>query len=149
MSIVHENVDLGGVDEVIETHRPQGITPLLFAARFGHIDIVRVLLQAGAQVNPEFAASAPLLAALQGRDSEGIVKVLLDAGARVNVQDRSGMTPLMLACAGDDPQSVRMLLAQGADLGLKDKDDHTAFWWAGNHPQVLALLDQARQKRTE
>ena len=78
---------------------PSGFTPLLFAVREGRIDVVRVLLKAGADVNetmqverrprrgyggrpPPAGASALLLAVMNGHFE--LAAHLLDAGADPN-----------------------------------------------------------------
>jgi ankyrin repeat protein len=60
-----------------------GRTALHYAARLGHEDIMRILIEAGAQVDAkDNDGYTPLLRAIQGGDSNfGAVRQLLDAGA--------------------------------------------------------------------
>jgi ankyrin repeat protein len=73
--------------------RPTDFTPFLFAVRGGHIEVVKVLLAAGANPNEELAdgTSALVLAAMNGRYELGLV--LLDHDARPNSAG-SGFTAL-------------------------------------------------------
>jgi ankyrin repeat protein len=74
-----------------------GFTPLLFAAREGAVDTVRVLLDAGANINlPDPDGSTPLLLAIINFHYD-IAGVLLDRGADVNAADSKGRTPLYAA----------------------------------------------------
>ena len=65
-----------------------GETALSRAARSGHIDIAKILIEAGADVNK----LALYWAAENGHND--IVKILREAGADVNIQGKNGMKTL-------------------------------------------------------
>ena len=72
-----------------------GMTPLLFAARQGHIETARALLDAGVNVNEakDGDLTSPLLmAAINGHFD--LAKVLLDKGADPNQAALNGVAPL-------------------------------------------------------
>jgi uncharacterized protein len=72
-----------------------GLTPLLFAAREGNIETVKLLLAAGAPVGQESQGdhTAPMLmAAINGHFD--IAKLLLEKGASPNQMSDAGATPL-------------------------------------------------------
>ena len=74
-----------------------GWTPLHWAARAGKIEIVRMLIDAGANVNVQTnGGSTPLHEAVRYGSVE-IVRMLIDAGADVNLQDEDGKLPYELA----------------------------------------------------
>ena len=74
-----------------------GMTPLLYAARDGHIEVARLLIEAGADPDlGEANGIRPLLmAALNNRQE--IALALLAAGADPNADDFWGRTPLFAA----------------------------------------------------
>jgi ankyrin repeat protein len=106
-----------------------GLTALLFAAREGDLDSVRMLVGAGARVDlGSVDGSAPLLVAVQNGQYE-IARFLLDRGANPNQANLKGWTPLYLAVANRDALStalpppgkdgvldfIKLLLDRGAD----------------------------------
>src|SRR3954469_25048567 len=124
---------------------PGGPIALGNAAMFGNLELVKLLLAKGVDVNfvspPEFARvkNGPialgnltaLILAVSPGDTE-TAPALLPAGANINAQDVRGMTPLMLAVATDHPNRdiVKMLLDKHPDTKLKSKEGETALDWA-------------------
>ena len=83
-----------------------GLTALLLAVREGHLDAVRALLAAGAQVNlASVDGSSPLLVAVQNGFYD-IGRVLLEHGADVNLRNQKGWTPLYLSVKNRNPETT-------------------------------------------
>ena len=73
------------------------MTPLLYAARDGQIEAVRLLVEAGAKLEvAEYNGITALLMAISN-DHHDIAKLLIDAGANVNAADWYGREPLWAA----------------------------------------------------
>ena len=72
-----------------------GLSPLLFAARQGHLQAAQLLLARGADVNQISTsdATSPLLIAIINGHFD-LAKVLLDAGADPKLASDNGVTPL-------------------------------------------------------
>jgi ankyrin repeat protein len=106
------------------------LTPLVYAARAGHIEAAQALLDAGANVNQTTLYGwSPLLAAAQNRNYQMGV-FLIENGADVNLANKGGWTPLYLttdnrnleggdypvrAADMDDLEFIRLLLDKGAN----------------------------------
>lgn len=99
-----------------------GRTPLHRAAECGSPDVVRLLLDRGADINArdELNGVTPLhLAAEHGRVD--IVKVLIRHGADVTIQNRKGKTPLFASTDIYNPhrnETQALLLASGASRAM-------------------------------
>jgi ankyrin repeat protein len=105
--------------------------PLHYAAMFGSVESIRVLLEAGAKVDARNGVEAtPLI--LAAGDGEK-VKLLVEAGADVNAVSKLGRTPLITAAAriGSAP-AVALLLARGARTAPADMIGYDALAAAAN-----------------
>jgi cytohesin len=110
------------------------------AVRSGNVNIVRMLLKAGA--NPDtpgngLGGEPPLLAAA-GNNRVDIVRALIEGGANVNAGTaRGGTTPLVHAVRRKSMESALVLLRAGADPNRRSK--------RGELPLALAVeLGDAR-----
>jgi hypothetical protein len=116
-------------DQVKEYPQGEGPTPLLFAAMEGNIDIVRLLIENGADVDKRsslFLSSHPEFDHYQGvtalhyaadRGDSAIVTLLLNNGAWVDSETGFKETPLALAVFKGHKDIVRILLENGAFPG--------------------------------
>ena len=88
-------------------------TPLTAAIEFNNLDMVKFLVEHGADINGrEFS---PLLTATYlGNRTFDIVKFLVEHGANVNVRSKHGETPLYNAfCNSDGIEMVKFLVEHG------------------------------------
>jgi uncharacterized protein len=122
----------------------EGFTPLGLAAFLGGPDVVRVLLEHGA--DPDDDADnrfgvRPVNAAAAARDHE-TMRLLLEAGADPNARQQGGFTPLHSAAHTDDVEMARLLLAHGADPALAAADGRDSVRMAADDGSsgVAALL---------
>lgn len=134
-----------GVD--LDSHRSDGKTLLILAAKESDVLLVRDLVTAGANVNVTTGngGTALMFAAIRG-DVE-TQKALLDAGADVNAVGGFDWTALMVASVKGHIRAVRQLLAGGADPNLGDIYGWTPLMRAvyeGREQVVQALLEQSK-----
>jgi ankyrin repeat protein len=100
-------------------------TPLHYAAERGNRELVKLLVDAGAEVDAKDWYGTLLHLAIKGGHRE-TVEVLINAGADVNqryVQTQSGhsCTPLHLAADAGNVGIAELLIVSGADPNGKDK----------------------------
>jgi ankyrin repeat protein len=104
-----------------------GVNAMTIAAKFGYIQIVRELLEHGANVN---AANDDGITALMEASLINkliIVQYLIDHGANVNQRDNAGRTALIFACAKSFPSMIKYLISAGADVNAHDTVGNTAL----------------------
>ena len=89
-------------------------TALIFATHNNHLEIVKLLLDKGAEINSTtiFNETALMFAARNGYPE--IAKLLIDKKAVLNAQDRYGWTALKFATQKNHPALVQLLQAAGA-----------------------------------
>ncbi|KAL9628887.1 MAG: hypothetical protein Q9204_005592 [Flavoplaca sp. TL-2023a] len=105
---------------------------LHFAAMYGYLDAVEVLLNHGIDVNTHLPVSdyeeTPLASACRGtKPNSETVKRLLERGADVNFRDTSGSTALHCAAASGDPDTIQLLLRNGAETSARESNGGTAL----------------------
>lgn len=106
------------VEALVDIDSPDkhGWTPLATACSAGHVRVVKLLLELGADANHSTKAGlTPLHSAASGGRVH-IVQALLSAGADILAQDTSGFTPLHLASMGDCTEVCAVLIGAGAPL---------------------------------
>ena len=93
--------------------------PIYYASEAGLGDVVRVLLEDGADVNAEGGDndSALQIASIEGH--EEIVKMLLQHGADVNAEGGDNDSALQIASFEGHEEIVKMLLQHGADVNAQ------------------------------
>ena len=106
----------------VEHRAKTGLTPLMEAASGGYIEVGRVLLDKGADVNaapvPSSRDTALTIAADKGHLK--FVDLLLARGASVEVKNKKGNSPLWLAANGGHLGVVEALYHAKADIDSQD-----------------------------
>jgi len=119
-----------------------GATPLHAAAEHGHVDVVAVLLDAGAPIDDRSMSGVSPLHLASGYERLEVLSLLLEKGATVDIGDMRGATPLQHGVASLD--IVKALLERGADPNARRRDGATAVHAAASlgNAEVLRFLVQ-------
>lgn len=124
----------------------ESIDPLHFAVAKGHIEVVKYLLEQGA--DPGSAGEQnwrlPLMLAAENSDLE-VAMVLLDAGADVDATGRGGAAALHFAALMADSDFVQVLIDAGASIDKKCRRGQLPLHYAAGNPakNVAEMLIQA------
>jgi ankyrin repeat protein len=131
-----------------------GDTPLHWPSHNGHVEIVQMLLDAGASIEADeinWIGGKPLHWASEHEPA--CVELLLRRGAKVNSRNVrkgsqcEGMTPLIMNATqkNDCAEVTELLLAAGADPKARDARDKTALDYATerHHSRIESILRRA------
>ena len=127
---------------VVDVQGDYDFTPLYAASYDGHVDIMRWLLNHGADANAFCSGFTPLIEAASEMHLEA-VQVLLEHNADINLRNKYGDTPLnwILSHNGSEGKlvdMVRQLLEHGADPNICNDKHKTPLHGALSHGSLEA-----------
>ncbi len=113
-----------------------GSTPAMMAAGGAHVDVIRALIAAGADLNIQdrIQANTLLIHACATGKCE-IVKLALEAKVNTAQRMKNGLNALDIACHNGQLDAVRILLAHDADV-----HNPLEFASVGGHIEICRLL---------
>ncbi|XP_052350689.1 B-cell lymphoma 3 protein homolog isoform X3 [Oncorhynchus keta] len=118
----------------LEVRNYEGLTPLHLAVQGGHKELVRMLLDAGADINAMQdikSGHSPLIHAVENHNMD-MVHFLIENDCNVNGQSYSGNTALHSACGRGQVDTARLLLKNRADSSVKNYHNDTPAMVAKN-----------------
>ncbi|MDP0589957.1 MAG: ankyrin repeat domain-containing protein [Candidatus Endonucleobacter bathymodioli] len=151
---VIQTIISNGAQDSIDLAPFDGYAPLSTAVRNKSNDLVKVLINNGADLNWRYSnGDRPLHMAAYGINEETIVdrknidifEILINARVDVNCQNQHGLTPLMIIVkkprrldeSNDTIDTIKliisMLLSKGADINMIDEKGYTALHHAAKH----------------
>jgi ankyrin repeat protein len=119
-----------------------GDTAVMVAALNGRLDIVKKIVERGAELNP--SGWTPLIYAATGGHDD-VVRYLLREGAKIDAQSPNGTTALMMAVREGRFTTAELLIASGADVNRRNQDGASALDWAkrSGDKELVAKLRRA------
>jgi ankyrin repeat protein len=105
-------------------------TPLHWAVRGNHLDVVQVLIDGGA--NPDIgdqAGKTPLEHAAEN-EMVDMTMMLIDAGADVNKRDLVGGNAVLWAAGLGSPETLKLVVDAGGEIEVRDINGLTPLTWA-------------------
>ena len=133
----------------VDTPDEDGMISLITAAKYGHTDIVNLILTHNVfDSQRDDKIYAAMWYAIYGGFID-IVQIFLDNGADVNRTTADGYTPLMIAVTGGKYEVVEFLLKHGADVSYTNSQGHSALLVAeaAERADLKDLLEEYREKQ--
>eukprot|EP00026_Physarum_polycephalum_P012830 Phypoly_transcript_13167.p1 GENE.Phypoly_transcript_13167~~Phypoly_transcript_13167.p1 ORF type:complete len:306 (+),score=35.94 Phypoly_transcript_13167:123-1040(+) len=126
--------DLGACIQAIRdgadvTFQSCGLSPLFYAAFYGHNMIIDYLVNCGANINEKnLTGVTPLGKAIESGRDLATVQCLLKHSADPNIADANGNTPLIKAVKNGNVELVKCLLAsKNTDVNKQNLERNTAL----------------------
>ncbi len=110
-------------------------TPLHWAARGVHLEMLKLLIEKGADVNARdrFTITPVHIVAFNGNIE--IIQLLAEKGADLNAKTTASLTPLYFTQFNNKTEAVELLLSLGADQNLQKFTELTGKYFGQNKPR--------------
>ncbi|NNE86575.1 MAG: hypothetical protein HKN27_00740 [Silicimonas sp.] len=122
--------DLQAVVEALGTNsdEPKALSrPLFFAAQRGHAEVVKVLLENGADANTSYTFGSPIHAAARANDAD-VVALLLEYGTNPDLTAGDfDQSPIHEAAARAAFEAAELLIEYGADVNFRNNKGRPAI----------------------
>ena len=146
-TIIRHNVDVNATNK-------NNRTALMIACKKGKIDVINVLLNAGA--NPRIAdknGNTCLHDAVDGDCSKEVFEAIINHNANINATDKNNVTALMIACWNGNVDAINILLDAGADPHIADSNSYTCLHHAvdgdSSKDVLQTIINQGSDEKTE
>ncbi|XP_056876820.1 histone-lysine N-methyltransferase EHMT2 isoform X3 [Takifugu flavidus] len=124
-----------------------GWTPIIWAAEHKHLDVIKVLLNRGADVNIADKELNVCLHWAAYAGSVDIAELVLNAGCSLSSVNTHGDTPLHIASREGYLECVRLFLSRGADIDIMNREGDTPLSLARPDSPVWVALQINRKLR--
>ena len=120
----------------------EGATALWCASTGNYVEIVKMLLEAGANVNISTATGSTPLRGAAFNGHCDVMEVLIANGADLNYANVVGQSPLLIAVMRGHLKATELLLDKGADYNQRTIHNHSIVHLAAGkgHLEILQLL---------
>ena len=155
---IFEAAALGRVDRIKQLLRedpslasayaPDGFPPVGLAAFFGHLDAVKALIAAGADIHAAAKNGLKVQAihAAVASKNLDIVRTVLEAGADPNAAQQQGFRPMHESGSSGSRELAELLMKYGGDPTLKNDEGKStiAFAREKGHAEFANWLEKRR-----
>ncbi len=132
--------------ELINARDKDGRTPLHWASRGVHLEVVKFLVDKGADVDAEDSNKVVPLHSLAVRNAAAAIAILVAKGANVDAKDYGGNTALHYAALSNAVDAVDTLIEKGADIENRENYGRTPLILCARErggPRTIKVLLEA------
>ena len=135
--IVKKNLDL-----FVNAANEEGNTPLFYAIDANNIDVVKLLIENGANINQHNNGGHTSLHWASVKGHKRIVKYLVKRGIDINILNDKKNTSVLIASELGHEDIVKFLVEHDANINLQDIDGDTPLLMAArtNHENIVKFL---------
>ncbi|KAJ7759534.1 ankyrin repeat-containing domain protein [Mycena metata] len=137
-----DNEDTEVTAEMRNRPAAANIDNLSVASQNGQLDVVKFLIERGADVNASNKDGYTSLYLASERGHLGVVEFLIEHGADVNARNKDGYTSLHLVSRDGHLDIVKFLIEHGADINASTEGGYTSLSMASEngHLEVVKFL---------
>jgi ankyrin repeat protein len=131
-----------GFDPTRKVKKGRQMSPVMLAARAGHVNVLSVLTTAEVDLEDTDKYGVTALAHAAAMGHLEAVQFLLEKGAQPQARDSQGWSTLHWAASGDRVQVILKLCAYGAEIDATNNDGYTSLFLAviKGHPGSVSVL---------
>ncbi|KAM6899978.1 histone-lysine N-methyltransferase EHMT2 [Xenentodon cancila] len=145
LEIVNMLLETGQVD--VNAQDSGGWTPVIWAAEHKHVEVIKVLLNRGADVSIKDKELNVCLHWAAYAGSVDIAELVLNAGCSLSSVNMHGDTPLHIAAREGYLDCVTLFLSRGADIDIMNREGDTPLTLARADTPVWVSLQINRKLR--
>lgn len=125
--------------ELMDRREPGDGTLLASASSAGHLDLVNILLDHGADINDQ-QSRIPCLVGAAMAGHQNTISCLIHRSANLDIKDHLGRNALFASCEHNHTGSALYLLESGAKQDIVCKRNMTPLSWACRHQNLELVL---------
>jgi ankyrin repeat protein len=126
------------------------MTPLLIACNDNNLEAVKILLEAGSDINKKHRENGktPLILASANGYVDLVRFLITKSGVLINAKDKEGRTALIHSVSFARKDVLAVLIEAGANVNSRTNSDDSALSIAlkGGRSEIVAILKQAGAK---
>lgn len=116
-----------------------GSTPLHKAASNGQIEICKLLIEKGADIQAINNSQETPLHFASYNGHLGVAKLLINKGVDIKQQGRQGGSNLHMAAWGGHPEMIKFFIEKGINANIQDSNSDTPIIWAIFNKKINAM----------
>ena len=149
--LISKGAEMNEFAKDINEFSPREFTPITDAIRTNNIEIIKLMIENGANVHKSTSLGETYLHFAAFLNRIELIEYFISKGIDVNVKKNGNLTSLHIAAITGYEDIARLLIVKGADINCKSSDGGTALHFAeaaGNNEIVNLLIEKGAKKES-